>query len=211
MRVAVQADQLWFTTPGGIGTYVRELAPAVATEDPSLDLRLFHCRFNDGGPPAAWLDAFEVGELPGPVRSLYPRWALLGRPGLPASFDDVDIVHATNPAGVPPVRTGQALVVTVHDLAFERFPERFPRAWRLLYRAGMRAAGRRADAIVVPSVATAEDLRTFTDIDPAKVHVTPLAATLPGATADPGARSNAWACRARTSCSSARWSRARTW
>jgi glycosyltransferase involved in cell wall biosynthesis len=187
VRLAFQADQLWFRTPGGIGTYVRELAPALATEDPSLDLRLFHCRFDEGGPPAEWLDAFAIEELPSPVRTLYPRWALLGRPKLPATFDGVDIVHATNPAGVPPVRAGQTLVVTVHDLAFERFPERFPRSWRLLYRAGMRAASRRADAILVPSVATAEDLRTFTDVDPAKVRVTPLAATLGSATTDPGA------------------------
>ena len=112
---------------------------------------------------------------------------LLGRPRLPASFDRFDIVHATNPAGVPPTRPGQALVVTVHDLAFERFPERIPRSWRLLYRAGMRAVARHADAVLVPSHATAEDVRTLTSVDPAKVHVTPLAASLPSAAADPGA------------------------
>jgi glycosyltransferase involved in cell wall biosynthesis len=187
VKVAFAADQLWFSTPGGIGTYVRELAPALAAEDPALDLALFHCRFTAGGPPPGRLHPFEVVEVPGPVRTLYPRWALLGRPRLPASFDRFDVVHATNPAGVPPVRPGQSLVVTVHDLAFERFPERFPRSWRLLYRAGMRAAARRADAILVPSHATAEDLRALTSVDPAKVHVTPLAATIPDVTQDPAA------------------------
>jgi glycosyltransferase involved in cell wall biosynthesis len=177
VKVALQADQLWFRPPGGIGTYVRELADALPSEDPALDLRLFRCRFPDGGPPASWLDRFAVSEVPGTVRSLYPRWDLLGRPRLPLAFDDMDVVHVTNPSGVAPVR-GQTLVVTVHDLAFEAFPNAFPQMWRRLYRAGTRAAARRADAILVPSHATADDLRAFTDVDPAKVHVTPLAATV---------------------------------
>jgi len=186
LSAAFAADQLWFAAPGGIGTYVRELAPALVARDDALDLALFRCRFDAAGPPQQWLDPFEVLEVPGPVRSLYPRWALTGRPRLPSSLDRFDIVHATNPAGVPPVRGGQALIVTVHDLAFERVPERFPRAWRLLYRAGMGATARRAHAVLVPSNATAEDVRALTDVDPAKVHVTPLAATLPSTAQDPG-------------------------
>ena len=50
-----------------------------------------------------------------------------GRPaGLPAALASCDVVHATNPAAMPPVATGQALVVTVHDLAFDVFPDAFP-------------------------------------------------------------------------------------
>ena len=49
----------------------------------------------------------------------------------------------------------------------------------MLYRAGLRAAARRADAVVVPSAFTAGELGAHTDVDPAKVHVTPLAASLP--------------------------------
>lgn len=184
MRVALHADQLWFATPGGIGTYVRRLAPALLAEDPALDLSLFRCRFDGDGPPSEWLDRFTMTEVSGSIRSLYPRWDVTGRPRLPASFEGVDVVHATNPAGVPAARRGQALVVTVHDLAFHRFPDRFPRSWRLLYRAGVRAAARRADAVVVPSHATADDLRAFTEVDPAKVHVTPLAASLTDASPD---------------------------
>ena len=184
MKVALQADQLWFATPGGIGTYVRELAPALVAQDASLNLGLFRCRFPGGGPSSEWLDRFAMTEVPGSIRSLYPRWDVTGRPRLPASFETFDVVHATNPAGVPVARRGQALVVTVHDLAFHRFPDRFPRSWRVLYRAGVRAAARRADAIVVPSHATADDLRSFTKVEPAKVHVTPLAASLAASSPD---------------------------
>ena len=184
MRVAFQADQLWFQAPGGIGTYVRELAPAIARSE-GMDLTLFHCRSREGGPDPAWLGRFHTLEVPGPIRTLYPQWDLLGRPRLPPAFRDYDVVHATNPAGVPPVHKGTRLVVTVHDLAHRRLPDGFPTRWRLLYGAGVRAAVRRAAGILAPSRATADDLVALAGADPEKIHVTPLAASLPASQSDP--------------------------
>jgi glycosyltransferase involved in cell wall biosynthesis len=89
------------------------------------------------------------------------------------------VVHVTNPAGVAPARRGQALVVTVHDLAFEHLTGSFSPRWRALYRAGLRAAARRADAILTPSRFTADDVVERTGVDASKVHVTPLAAAAP--------------------------------
>jgi glycosyltransferase involved in cell wall biosynthesis len=179
--VAISVDQLWFPAPGGIGTYVRHLVPALAGCDPDLRITLFHARFETGPePPEPWIRRFPVVELSRSVRSLYPSWALVGRPALPASLGDSDLVHATNHAAVPPKGPGQRLVVTVHDLAFLRLPRLFPRGWAVQYRLALRAAVRRADAILVPSRATAEDLVSRTAVDPARVRVTPLAATLPG-------------------------------
>lgn len=184
-QVAVHADQPFFQAPGGIGTYVRNLVPALAERDPSLRLTLFHARFPMPEPPERWMRDFWVEELPWSIRTLYPRWDLLGRPPLPASLRSAQVVHATNPAAVPPVGDGQRLVVTVHDLAFLYFPNLFPRAWRILYRLGLRAAVRRADAILAPSRSTAEDLLGRTRVDPQKLHVTPLAASLPVGALDP--------------------------
>ena len=179
MRSAVQVDQLFFPAPGGIGTYIRNLVPALERADPSVELILFHARFDSPGPSERWLRDRRLVELPSGIRSLYPRWNLLGRPALPASIRDTDIVHATNPAAVPPAGEGQRLVVTVHDLAFEHFPGLFPRPWRLMYKLGLRAAVARADAILTPSRNTAEDLVSWTRVDPRKLHVVPLAASLP--------------------------------
>lgn len=180
MKVAFHIDQLWFSAPGGIGTYIRELAPALIAEDPTLDLAPFRSRFSAGGPAASWLEGLpQVTVLDRPIRALYPRWDLTGRPGLPPELADAAVVHSTNPAAIAPRRRGQRLVVTVHDLAFVRHPELFPRAWRTLYRAGLRATARRADAVVVPSAFTADELREHSGIDPARVHVTPLASSLP--------------------------------
>jgi glycosyltransferase involved in cell wall biosynthesis len=178
VKVAVHVDQLFFPAPGGIGAYIRNLVPAMAAHDPALELVLFHSRFASPEPPERWMREFWVEELPASIRSLYPRWATLGRPALPTSLQAADLVHATNPAAIPPVIEGQRLIVTVHDLAFQRYPSMFPQKWRALYGLGLRAAIRRAAAIVTPSRNTAEDLLSRTKVDPRKLHVVPLAASL---------------------------------
>jgi glycosyltransferase involved in cell wall biosynthesis len=184
VKVAFHIDQLWFKAPGGIGTYVAQLGPALTSEEPALELAPFRSSF----PADHGVESFgshDAVVLPWGIRSLYPSWNLLGRPALPGSLADAEIVHATNPAAVPPVHDGQRLVVTVHDLAFQRFPELFPHDWRWLYRAGLRAATKRADAILVPSQSTADDLMASTSIPASRVHVTPLAPSLVSSGQDP--------------------------
>lgn len=184
MKVAFHVDQLWFSAPGGIGTYIRELLPALAVDDPDVELVLFRSTWRHDPPVMPLLRQPPV-VVPGSIRTLYPSWDLLGRPGLPSALAEADVIHATNPAAVPPIRDGQRLVVTVHDLAFERFPELFPRRWRWLYRAGLRAAVKRAHAIIVPSRSTADDLLARTSIDVDRLHVTPLAPFLARSDEDP--------------------------
>jgi glycosyltransferase involved in cell wall biosynthesis len=78
------------------------------------------------------------------------------------------------------------LVVTVHDLAFKLYPALFPPAWGLLFRAGLRRAARHADAIIAVSRHTAHDLVRHARVEPGRVHVAPLGASLPAAQSDPG-------------------------
>jgi glycosyltransferase involved in cell wall biosynthesis len=78
------------------------------------------------------------------------------------------------------------LVVTVHDLAFVVQPQLFPRAWGLMYRAALSRIVRSADGIITVSRHTAEDLSRRTRVDPRKIHVIPLAASLPASDTDPG-------------------------
>ena len=148
--VAFHIDQLYFSAPGGIGTYVRNLVPALAHQDPSLRLTLFRSRFEIDASTERWVRDFPVEEIPASIKTLYPRWDLTARPPLPETLRDCDIVHAT--------------YVKVSG------------RWRYLYRAGLRAAVRRADAIITPSRNTAEDLLSRTKVDPARLHVVPLAA-----------------------------------
>ena len=186
--VAIQIDQLYFEAPGGIGTYVRHLVPALARRDPALEIKLFHARFPLAAaqPPERWIRDFWVEELPAPIRTLYPRWNLASRPPLPPSLASAGLVHATSTAAIPPKASGQRLIVTVHDLAFLVFPRMFTLTWRTMFRLGLRAAVRRADAIITPSRNTAEDLLSRTKVDPARLHVVPPGSDLPDETSDIG-------------------------
>ena len=183
--VAFQVDQLFYRVPGGIGTYIRELVPALRRVDPSLELTLFHARF-DAASPEGWMRDLPVHTLGRGIRALYPGWAVAGRPRLPASLR-TDVLHAPSPASAPPSRAGQRLVVTVHDLAFLRYPRAFPAAWRALFRLGVRRAARTAAALVVPSRHTADDLVRLAGAEPSRIHVVPLAASLPPTERDPEA------------------------
>jgi glycosyltransferase involved in cell wall biosynthesis len=183
--VAIHVDQVYARVPGGIGSYLRELVPAVAEAAPDLRISLFHARFDRAEPPEPWMRGFEVLDLPQGIRTLYPTWALAGRPALPSAIGASDVIHAPSPAAVPPPARGQRLVVTVHDLAFRVYPELFPRAWRTLYRLGVRRAARRADAIVTPSRSTAMDLASMAGVAGDRIRVIPLAPSLPLTGADP--------------------------
>jgi glycosyltransferase involved in cell wall biosynthesis len=181
--VAFHADQLFFRIPGGIGTYVRELLPALAAADPAVEVTAFHARFGRAPPPE--LAPFHPVELGRGIRALYPAWNLAGRPPLPRRLAGLDVLHAPSPASVPPPGPGQGLVVTVHDVAFRLFPSMYPAQWRTLYRTGLRRAARRASAIITVSRHTATDLVRLTRADPDRVHVVPSAVSAPPDGIDP--------------------------
>jgi glycosyltransferase involved in cell wall biosynthesis len=176
--VAVLTDQLFASVPGGVGAYVRELLPALREADPTLELTAFHAR-HDRPDVLAELDGIPRVELSRGIRSLYPSWNLAGRPALPPSLSSAGVIHAPSPVAIPPARPGQRLVVTVHDLAFRLYPSLFPPTWRAVYRAGLRRAARHADAIVAISRHTARDLARYARVEPGRIHVIPLAASLP--------------------------------
>ncbi len=182
--VAVHTDQLYGDAPGGIGSYIRQLLPALGRAAPDLDIRLFHARFGSD-VPEDWMRAYPDVELSATIRSLYPRWNLFAGPALPPPIADTDVIHAPLPAAIPPARDGQRLVVTVHDLAFEHEPEMFPSTWKRLYRMGMRAAAKRADTIIAPSRSTADDILAHARVPASKIEVIPEAASLPGSDGDP--------------------------
>lgn len=174
LAVAFQVDQLWFSAPGGIGTYVWELSGALGSM-PDLDLVEFHTRWERDAPRHRLGPHIEV---PWPSKVAFAAWSSIRRPRLPHDLDRAAIVHATNPATIPPVRRHQRLVVTIHDLAFEDQPEAFPALWLRLYRRGLAIARTDADAIIAPSDYVAGRLRDA-GIDARRIHVTPLAGRPP--------------------------------
>ena len=49
--VAFLVDQLFAAAPGGMGTYIRQLVPALSRTEPSLDIALFHIAAPYPGTP----------------------------------------------------------------------------------------------------------------------------------------------------------------
>lgn len=81
-----------------------------------------------------------------------------------------DVLFATN--YFPPPTNRRQVATVVHDLGFERFPETAPHVdegWRAL----LKRAIDRSARLIVPSTATAVDLRKFHGVDERRISVIP--------------------------------------
>ena len=134
MRVLVVAQQLRRAAPGGIGTYIRGLVQGLDALDDPPDVTLLA----------------EQGLLPGPL--LTRAWDR----GLRTAPKGFDVVHA--PALATPASRDAPLVVAVHDVAWRRVPESFPRRGRRWHEAALRRAVKRRAVFVTPSDETADEL-----------------------------------------------------
>jgi glycosyltransferase involved in cell wall biosynthesis len=170
----VHADAVGHAIPGGIGAYVRELVEALRGR---VDVELLVSRSAAGLP-----DALPVRRSALPLRPLYAGWAAAG---LPRTARGADVVHATNLV-LPP--GGRRLVVTVHDLNVELYPELVPQPWRALYRRSLRQAVRRADVLLTSTRAVAAALQERYGVADDRLAVTPFGPGLsPGAPRDDAA------------------------
>jgi glycosyltransferase involved in cell wall biosynthesis len=88
--------------------------------------------------------------------------------------DHVDLVHV--PAFSGPVVRTCPLVLTVHDLLYTRYPEWLPtRRARWYWRQWIPFTARRATAVIVPSMATRNDVVELAGVPPERVSVVPEA------------------------------------
>jgi glycosyltransferase involved in cell wall biosynthesis len=171
LRVAVNAEQLLYRSPGGIGRYTAQLLTVVPDACGDVEAVPFTARHRAGDVEralaAAGVRSAAVHQaLPRPL--LYESWVRLGRPAL-RGLGGVDVVHAPSVA-VPP-RAGLPLVVTVHDAAPVLFPEAFPARGRRFHHLALRAVARRADAVIAVSHAAAEEIAANTPIPAGRIRV----------------------------------------
>ncbi len=170
MHVGLTLEALWHRVPGGTGRAALELAQALDARDDIVIDGIAAWHF---GEPATALGDVRVyrHRLPRPL--LYESWSRWAHPKV-RRRGRVDVVHSTTI--VPPPTGGVPLVVSVHDLAFRRFPDRFAkRVVRLLERSWRRVLGR-ADAVLSPSLATSADLRAA-GLDADRLFLVPLGHT----------------------------------
>jgi glycosyltransferase involved in cell wall biosynthesis len=175
MRVALNLEQCFQRPPGGIGRYAAELARLLPeTADPvdgaPVEVVPFVARHSARDVDAVWPD-LHVRAAPVvlrmPRRALYELWNRWNRAdpladGRATALQDVDVVHAPSVA-VPP-RGRAPLVVTVHDAAPLLYPDTYTRLGRRFHELGFAAAAARADAIVAPTAAAADEVAEHTTI-----------------------------------------------
>jgi glycosyltransferase involved in cell wall biosynthesis len=151
--VRVGIDGRAFSSPSaGVRRYVHSLVPALlALPDP---------------PEIVHLDGISLPTNLG--------WALTGLP-LAARRAGVDVIHA--PAYTGPLVSSIPVVLTIHDVSYERHPEWYPYRRDRFRRAFYRRSARAAAHILTDSEFSADEIVAAYGIDRARITVAPLGVT----------------------------------
>lgn len=155
MRVSLDATPL-LGQRTGIGTYVERLLGALSAGYRADDwaATAFTWRGREALPERVPPDV-EVHVRPAPARALHAAWLRGDFPAVEAICGPTDVFHGTNFV-LPPVRRA-AGVLTVHDLAYLRYPHTVAQA-SLAYAELVPRGLRRAAAVTVVSQAMAHQL-----------------------------------------------------
>lgn len=149
------AEQLLSPVPGGTGRYLRELTAAMAANAPAA----WHVRpvvaWHREIGPAAIDGALRPRRLPADRRALARLWAAGWGPTVDGS-SRIAAVHAGTPMAPP--RRNSPLVATVHDVVPWTHPETLTPRGVEWHRKAIGRLVREADAIVVPTLAVADEV-----------------------------------------------------
>jgi glycosyltransferase involved in cell wall biosynthesis len=157
-------------TSGGPETYLRGLAPALAREFPDLRLTVATTRSGaDALSADGWADFAALRALPCEDGQRIRR-QLAEQVLLPAAVrrERAQIVHSL--ASLAPVYPGARAVVTLHDVTFLVSPT-FGRVTTWGMGVLVKAAARRADALISGSTAAREEVSSVLGLDPARFTV----------------------------------------
>jgi glycosyltransferase involved in cell wall biosynthesis len=173
--VLLAVEQLRRRVPGGIGVYTRGLLSGLAAcsaEGDPVEVTLWASRTPGGAddPLVALGRPTIASRLPGPL--LTQAWHL----GLSHAPEGFDVVHSVSLASPPLRRSSRARpVVTVHDVAWRRYPEATTRRGVRWHEAALARAGASGASLVVPSRLVAADLMAM-GIAASRVTVVPSGA-----------------------------------
>lgn len=158
---AVPADR------GGVGRYVDELVPELDRAGTDLVLAV---QSRDVAHYRSLAPSARVVGAPARIASRPVRmaWEQMLLPRL-ARRVRADVLHS--PHYTMPVASPVPVVVTLHDATFFSTPELHLRSKGVFFRTWTRLSVRRAAALVVPSVATRDEVAAATGADPARMTV----------------------------------------
>jgi glycosyltransferase involved in cell wall biosynthesis len=157
----------------GVGQYTRHLANALARTAGTDTLSLFYFDFKRQGqaPSAPGAKSRAVRWLPG--RIVEQAWKRLNFPPFEWFAGRADLYHFPNFI-LPPLASRAKTVVTIHDMAFMKFPAFAEDRNRRYLEARIRDTVRRADAVITDSEVSAADIRELLGVEAGRVHAIPL-------------------------------------
>jgi glycosyltransferase involved in cell wall biosynthesis len=173
MRVGLDATPL-LGPRTGVGRYVAGLSESLAGRPELHELVLVPFTWRGAGDLPALapsLPGVRCGRRRVPARLLQAAWARVAFPPVEWLAGPVDLFHATNFAA-PPARQA-AVVATVHDLSYLRYPEMVTAA-SARYASLVPKALARGATLCAPTAAVAAELADTYRLAPERVLVTPL-------------------------------------
>jgi len=164
-HLRVGLDGRAFSSPAaGVRRYVGGLVPALRALGAALEVVVL------GGSREAVPAGLEyVAEPMHPPTNL--GWTLVGLP-LAARRGRIDVLHA--PAYTAPIGLRTPVVVTVHDVSYERHPEWYPYRRDRLRRAFYRASARAAAQVLTDSTFSQSEIHAAYGIPLDRISVVPL-------------------------------------
>ncbi|MCW2714694.1 MAG: glycosyl transferase group 1 [Frankiales bacterium] len=170
VRVGLDATPL-LGRPTGVGRYVEGLLGGLSALRPAPELVLTAFTLRGAGDLASLAEQAGAGAARTsgrriPARALQAAWQRTSLPPVELLSGRVDVFHGTNFL-LPPARRA-AGVVTVHDLAYLRYPELVSPASRRYAELVPRAL-RRGALVLTPSRAVADEVVAEYRLDPDRV------------------------------------------
>ncbi len=165
MRIGLDV-RLTYYTRGGIAKYIGNLARALPDLAPEYD----HVHFYRRGHAESYSTRARRVECWTPAHHALEAAAL----GAEVTPHGLALLHS--PDFIPPLWGARRYVITVHDLAFLRYPQFLTPDSRRYYNGQIERAVRQAHAIAADSQATKDDLGNWLNVPSDKVRVIHLGA-----------------------------------
>jgi glycosyltransferase involved in cell wall biosynthesis len=167
MRIAINTRFLLAHGLEGLGVYTREISHRLVQLLPEHEWHFFYDRAID---PSFRIEGVQHHSLWPSAR--HPLlWYFWFEKLVPSKLREVKADLFFSPDGYASLNTNVAQLLTVHDLAFEYYPEAIPALVNRYYRYFTPKFCQVADRIITVSENTAVDLQTIYHIDAAKIDV----------------------------------------
>lgn len=170
MRIAINANLVSFSgtyRQAGVSKYTELLVNNLAQVDPTDEYLIY---FGNGPHPASFAAAPNFRLVRSRFNTEKPltriAWEQFIAP-FRLLWDRPALLHC--PVNVMPLLALSPSVITIHDLGFMRFPERYRRAKRLYLHALTALSAKRAKHLITPSEAVRQEVIRLLKIKPERV------------------------------------------